>query len=670
MGSHEKNALDIIIPVSLDAGRSDVATIASEILEQRERFGFTVFALFGPGKGCRSTHYPSREVFDGIAAQLSELKRRLTPCGIELGWWITTTLKSGPSEEFDRPVKADGSESRYASCPADVRFRRRFCEDLARVARVAKPSFIITEDDLSIHATTFSGGCFCDRHLRGFAEREGRFYSREELVERFAQKKPDSFALMQRWREWMKETLVTLARQMRAALDEDSPEIPLGYMQAGGADWDGDCTEAVARAMAGERHTPFSRLYGTFYCGGDTKEIPKTLYHALYTKQHVEEPFRFYHESDSYPHNRFFTHAAQMRALMSIAYAHGFDGSTFQTQQMLDDANEEPVYGRMFVRERARMEEIHRIAKQCRTRGVEICYDPFWNTATDDCNQTEPLWAKPVGLFGIPYVTTEADVAFWDVRQAKYADEETVMRYLSKGLFLDGEAARALCERGYGKYLGVSVGENVATGDYRFDLGAMDLIRADFAETGRGRQMPPAHAYAAGHEGMLLALTVTDPKCEIISEEFTFEDKLVSVSMTRFDNALGGRVTVMGTVINGNGSQALFNYRRQRLFQRLVADCRDAYAFVKDAPATYLVMNEATDRAESGFLGMLMPVNLCDDAVEGFSLHLPKRWREVSEVCVLGRDGVWRPTVFGRTEDGISLQETLFYCEPLCVLLR
>ncbi|MBQ8309925.1 MAG: hypothetical protein IJX80_02810 [Clostridia bacterium] len=670
MSNPKNEKLDIIIPISLDAVRKDATTVENEILELKEKYGFSKFAVSAPEKGCRSTHYPSRSHFEDVAARLLKIKNDLTPQEIEIGWWITTTLKSGPSEAFDRPIKADGSESRYASCPADPRFRRRFCDDLAYVTRIVKPSFVITEDDLSIHATTFSGGCFCRHHLDGFAAKEGKYYSREELVARFAEKTADSYVLMLRYREYMKETLVTLAHEMRAALDIDSPEIPLGYMQAGGADWDGDCTEAVARAMAGERHTPFSRLYGTFYCGGDTKDIPKTLYHAIYTKQHIGEPFRFYHESDSYPHIRYFTSASQMRALMAISYAHGFDGSTFQVQQLLDDANEETAYGRMLVRARAKLEEIHRVAKQCTTHGVEICYDPFWNTATDDCKQTEPLWAKPVGLFGIPYVTTEADVAFWDVRQAKYADDETVMRYLSKGLFLDGEAAHALCERGYGKHLGVAVGEQLAVGDYRFDLGAKERIREEFSEAGRGRLMQPAHTYAAGREGRALRLTPIDPCCEIVSEEFTFEKKLVSVSMTRFDNTLGGRVTVMGTVLDGNGSAALYNYRRQRLLQRLVSDYRDVYAFVKDVPATYLVMNETTDRETSGFFGMLTLINLCDDTAEGFALHLPPHWRDATEFCILDRDGTWKAADCTRTADGISVAEALHYCEPLCILVR
>lgn len=670
-GNGMKNeALDMIIPISIDGAEFEHDAACRAIMEQSERYGFKKFALFCPGKGWRAKNYPTRDHYEMLADRLLRMKNELAPRGIECGWWITATLKSGPSDAFARPVKADGSVSLFSSCPADPAFRKRLCEDMAYVTRVAKPAFVITEDDLSIHATTFSGGCYCKHHLDGFSAREGKSYTREELVARFAEKTEESYALMRRFREYMKETLVTLAREMREALDVDSPEIPLGYMQAGGADWDGDCTEAVARAMAGTRHEPFSRLYGTFYCGGDSKEIPKVLYHALYSREHIPAPFRFYHESDSYPHNRFFTHATQMRVLMATAYACGFDGSTFQTQQMLDDANEEPAYGRMFTRARAQMEEIHRVAQLCRRRGAEICFDPFWNTATDDCKQTEPLWAKPVGLFGIPYVTTEEGVAFWDVRQAKYADDETVRRYLSKTLFLDGDAARALCERGYGEYLGVTVGDCVASGMYRFDLGAYNRITDTFCEEGYGKMMHPSHAYAAGKEGKLLALTVTDERCEVVCEEFNFENTAVSASITRFENALGGCVTVLGMVLDGSHSQAVYNYRMQRLFQRLIARQTDAYAMVKDAPASYVVMNEATDPAACGFIGMLTISNLCDDTAEGVSLRLPEAWRAAREYCILEHDGTWRPLDYVRTEDGIALSEELHYCEPTCILAR
>jgi hypothetical protein len=70
----KNEVLDIIIPISLDAGGRDVATVEQEITDLKERYGFTKFAIFAPGKGFRSTHYPSKEDYADIAARLCRSK--------------------------------------------------------------------------------------------------------------------------------------------------------------------------------------------------------------------------------------------------------------------------------------------------------------------------------------------------------------------------------------------------------------------------------------------------------------------------------------------------------------------------------------------------------------------------------------------------------------------
>ncbi|MBE6588897.1 MAG: hypothetical protein E7643_01840 [Ruminococcaceae bacterium] len=659
--------LDIIIPISIELDWPTCEEVVKCIREQNQKYGFTKFALAAPAGGWRSTHYPPREHFIDRAKLFASVKTELAPQGLTLGWWITATLKSGPSEEFVRTVRSDGSESQIASCPADPAFEERFCGDIAAFAEIAHPDFIITEDDCSLRAATFSEGCFCKYHLEAFARREGRAYTREELVKSFAQRDAASYALLRRWRALMKDTLVEFAAAMRHAIDSVAPEIPMGYMQSGGADWDGDCTEAVSRAMAGERHVPFSRLYGCFYCGGETKSIPHVLYHPIYCKQHIGENFRFYHESDTFPHTAFFTSAEQMRAMMATVYSYGFHGSTFQTQQLLDDPNEEEIYGRMFKEERARFEVIGALARQCVQKGVQICYDPFWNTADDTCSTEQPLWTRCVSAFGLPYTTLASNAVFWDVRQAKYASDEEVTAALSKkALFLDGDAARVLCERGFEKYLGVSVGaRDIADGRLGFDLGARELITERFCTEGCGKHMPSAHMYAVGKNGCLLEMRVSDPTCEVISELYTFEKKFVSVAMTRYKNSLGGTVTVMGETLDGNASQSLFNYRRQRLFGDVLSECADEFVFVKESPFVSVVMNEAKDPKESGFFGLLTMTNLCDGTVTSPLLHLPPCWNTFASLSFLAKDGSWQALPYTQTSDGIRVEMPMKYCDPM-----
>lgn len=659
--------LDIIIPIALDLDWPTYDIIVSEILEQHNNYGFTRFALATPGAGWRSVGYPPKEHFINQAELFLKIKNTLTAYNIECGWWITATLKSGHSEDFIPQVKTNGENHPFSNCPLDPNFRKIFSENIALFAKIAKPAFIITEDDYSIGA---ADGCFCKYHLDEFAKRQGKYYSRDELTKIFSQKTPQDFEIIRKWRELLKDSLVGLCQAIRNEVDKESPEIPIGYMQAFTADKDGDCTLAISKALAGKKHIPFSRLYGTFYGGVDIKHMPFVMYHPLYTKQHINCDFRFYHESDTFPHTRFFTSGAHMRAIMSTAYSYGFDGSTFQTQQLLDKPNEETAYGKMFAEERNRFNIIHRIAKQCELNGVQIDYDPFWNTVDSSKSITEPLWTGCISRFGIPYTTLNSTITFWDEIQAKYADDTTIKEHLSKSLFLDGDAAKCLCARGYGKYIGIEIdGDVLENNTIVYDLGAREIICEKFIHDDNGRNMPSAHMFSPKGNGKLLKINVIDKRCEIISEFYTYQKNYISPAMTRFENELGGKVIVMGITLDRNNSQSLFNYRRQRLIQELITWCSDEFVFVKEAPDVFLITNKAVNPQESGFLGMMTLINLCEDTLNDTELHLPPQWKNAS-FSILDKNANWHELNFIRTADGIIINEELKYIDPIYILVK
>lgn len=665
----EQKELDMIIPVCLEGNEINRQSIVSDILEQKEKYGFTKFILTGPSTGWRSIGYPPRDYYENLAELFLEIKKELTAHDITLGWWCGLTIKSGVTPEFTRMIKADGTEAPFSSCPADPNFRNRFASDVARFARIAKPAFICFEDDYGIAASVSVGGCFCKHHLEEFAKRQGRMYTREELVEIFSKETDDAFAIERAWRQLRRDTLVNFSEAIRKEVDKESPEVPMGLNQPGGADVDGDCTESIIQALAGDKHMPFTRLCGTFYCGGETKAIPDIMYHSLYSKQHMKIKFNAYHESDTFPHTRFYSSAAQMRAMMATAYSSGFMGSIFHTQQHLDDPNEETAYGKMFMEEQAKFTEAYRISSMCERTGAEICYDPFWNTADMSKSMRRPLWTRCVSLFGIPYTSLSSPVAFWDERQAKYADDATVREYLSKGLFLDGDAAKRLVLRGYGKYIGVELGEDIAEGKLKFDLGAREHITEKFMEYSRGKTMQTAHIYAVGRNGKLLKMTVTDPKCEIVTNAYTFQGNLITPAMTRFENELGGRVVVMGMTLENNQSQSLYNYRRQHLFHALLEWCGDVCVYAKNAPNISVITNEAKDKEASGFRGMITLINLGDDAVENVKLHLPPIFKDAKQFLGMNKEGKWEKLSYAETQDGIMLNQKLEYCRPVYILM-
>lgn len=663
---NEKDKLDLIIPISIDLDWPTVPQVIAEIREQHREYGISQFALACPGGGWRYAGFPPEEFYREKAEFFRSVKEAVSPEGIECGWWITLTVKSGPDPRWNRMIRMNGTETPMASCPLNPVFREVFSRNTALFVRIAAPSFVITEDDFSINAATQGEGCFCEHHLAEFARREGRSYSREELKEILEQTTPEAHALRRRWRALMRDSLAGFAAAIREAVDKENPEVPIGTMQSGAWDRDGDATEAVTRAIAGKNHEPFCRLYGTFYGGEHIPDAPARLFHSLYTRQHIGKNFRCYHESDTFPHTRFFTSAACMRIFLGCGYSYGFAGSTFQTQQLLDDANEEKIYCKLLKEERPRFQAISDKAKLCRLKGVRIHFDPFMVTAEKG---HAPSWCNVLSLMSIPYTTLASPVTFLSGAQTAGLSDEEIRELLAHALFLDGEAADHLCRRGYAAEIGVMTGNDPAVGMDRFDLAGREIIEPGFAPESRGRHMHRAEFYSPGGNGVQYSLTPVDPRCEVITRTVAYDHKNLSIGMSRFVNRFGGKVVVISQGVNGNHSSSLFNYRRQKLFHEQLKWCCDEFVFVKDEARVFLIQNEALAPEEAGFSGMLTLTNLNPDPLEGFSLHLPPAWRNRAFLR-LDRSGNFVPCPAEETTDGVRFGFTMSYAYPEILIVR
>lgn len=658
--------LDFAVPIELDPSRHTAEQLSELLYKMHKSGGFTRFAFFTPSKGWRSVGYPPRDHYIECATLFGRTREAVRKYGIECGWFLALTLKSGPSPDFTAILRPDGSEHPFASCPLDPVFKKRYCEDIALFCKIARPDFIFTEDDFSLCAA--GGGCYCKHHLGEFARRVGRAYSREELTERFARKNPEDIELLREWRRLLRDSLVDFAKAVRKEVDKENPEIPIGSMQSGCADDDGDTTEAIARALAGEKHTPFSRIYGTFYSGMEAKRLPEEMFHALYSKQHIGDNFRFYHETDGYPHSRFYTAAKHLDVLMGTAFSYGFDGSLYFCRHFFEDGEGEPLYGRLHAREINRYQRVSDLAKRCEIKGVGIEYDPFTSTVDRDYPDTMPLWVKCISRFGIPYTSLDSPVTLWDSRQAKYSSDGRILEKLSGCLILDGDAAAVLCERGYGRYLGAEAGGTVGEGTTLcFDLGACEVI-LDGVLQGLSGIIPGANAYAPCGSGVWRRLSVTDERCTVLTEAKNFRGEVLSPAMTVYENSLGGKVAIMSLTLCGNNSHALYHHNRQRILRELINSLCPDFVTAIDSPDLFITVNEAKDGED--FIGMITLVTLCEDGEEKIRLRLPEKWRSKSEILTIEPDGSLAPLSFSETDEVVEIAKELCYCEPAYLVVK
>lgn len=658
----ESDPIDIIIPVGLDDDLSLDKAIQS-VIDLHKKTGFRKFALHGPSKGWRNIGYPPRDCFGQIADEILKFKKAVRDHNILLGWWNTLTLKSGKSET--QPiVRIDGSISGFSHCPLDPDFQERFAADVAFVAEKAKPDMIIFEDDYGINCHR-GYACFCELHLRAFAKRIGKYYSREELLKIFMTNTDDAAFLRLKWGELSRDSLADLAKHVRKAVDQVTPWMPMGSMQPGCADNDGDSTRAVAEAFAGKSHRPFVRLYGTSYSNDDISNTPQNIFHALYGKQHLPEKFIIYHESDTYPHNRFFMSAGKMKSLMAAAYSYAFDGSTFQVRQHLDAPNEEKGYYEMFTHERKRFNAIRDVAKKCAVSGCGMIFSPMGFSRNEDW---ENGWVRAFAHFGIPYTTQEAQVNVLSGKVPNALSDEALKKLLKKGLLLDGEAAKLLCDRGFSREIGAMVTgiPEDAASKIAGDICGREMIRDEFLLADTGRLMAGCYTYSPYGNGTLYHLKPLGPDTEAVTDLLDFKNQCFGIGMTRYENPQGGRVAVMGMSVKNNLSSSLFNYRRQRLIQSLVVwlGAKDI-VYVKERAKTFCILNRPSAKYKKEFSGVVTLINLSPDPFESVELRIPAEWCEKCKIKYLDGNGTWKNASCKYGNGSVEIFQPMTVCDPL-----
>ncbi len=126
MNTWGKYNVDAIVPISIDTDWPDFEEIVDCILEQHSNYGFTHFILTAPSGGWRTVGLPPLEHYVERAKLFAKVAKTVEPYGIVCGWWMTLTLKSGPTEGCQRFVKNDGSETLFSTCPSDIVFMDKF----------------------------------------------------------------------------------------------------------------------------------------------------------------------------------------------------------------------------------------------------------------------------------------------------------------------------------------------------------------------------------------------------------------------------------------------------------------------------------------------------------------------------------------------------------------
>lgn len=620
----------------------------AELMEIYNRFGIKRFFLCGPSKNLRQIGYPDMEPYEELVKKLNEYNRYFAGTPVKVSWWNMLTLKYGLNAPYQHITGIDGTVAIIGLCPLDENFIADSAKKIAYVAKHARPEVILLEDDYSLqnHTREVKFGCFCPLHLKAFAAKAGRFYSREELQKIFSEGKPETFQLRKLWSECAKDSLVKFASAMRKAVDEVAPETRIGVCETNNTDADGYISVDVPRALAGKNTRPFIRVRGAWYTSIDSpQKMPEYMAHTLYTAERLPEDFEFVIENDTYPHTTYFMSPELLRLMLDNALSMGADNSLLYAAQYGIDPTEDPSFLNMYKRNIHRFNALKAACSSGEMDGVHLIFDPLCESATKTRQvagrTTLVNGSAMLSRMGIPHSTKNGKVKLLIGENAEVLSDEALKNILSGSVILDASAADILCERGYADLLGVDVKPIT---DFSFVTEYICDIPM-FAHI-KNRNMSNSVNAAGLNTNIRCMNLIPRPGTRELTVYNDHYGKRVQSGMTLFSNKLGGNVCVMACLLTGNFTANLFNLRKQEILYRVIdlLSGGEFPAAVRKTPNMSLQMRRTAD----GTLFFIS--NLSTSPREDVPLYLGREFQG-KNVTELQLDGSWKAVTVEKTDD-------------------
>ena len=652
---NEKLILDPIVPIELHSEFRD--QILDDIKKMNSANGIRRIFICGPGLGTRINGFPSEEQTEKLIDDINYASEVLNPHGIEVGWWCAPFLTMGRNPYFEgHPDFKDynfqhitgikGEESPVAACPYDKKYQEKLGNFIKEVAAATDPFLILVEDDfrLSYHSPA-DWGCFCPLHLKRFNELAGTDYSREELYKIFSSDDTQLLPLRRVFADVCRESMVEMASAVRKKLDELKPDLRIGICQSGTCDLDGNNFEAVARAIAG-KNKPFIRCWGSQYGSDDAASIPEVIFHFMYSADKLPDDFEIVHETDTYPHNRFFTSAAKIRSLLTLAVCSGAKGSLLYLSQYLDNPLEDKGYMNIITNYGKQLDTLLAESRKNKALGVQLMYSaeqewtrPYKGTCP---SYAKSLWAGVLGRFGIPYSCSEQKVKFAGKDFIKTLNDQEIKKLLSGRVFLDGGAAALLSKRGFATMIGAQVEPS------REILCLYEQIALDnpFNKDIAGSLMYNFAIAPAGKEGGGFFNLDTFDKSISVSSFIAPDGKKLGAAATLFENELDGKVAIMAYELENNHSSSIFNYRKKEVLRRMIEWLENEAlpVYVEQEPN---ILCQAFEQNKTGDL-LVVLINLSSDPLSEVKFRLAGK---VAHINVLMPDGSWQESNYNTIEN-------------------
>ncbi|MBN1809814.1 MAG: hypothetical protein JW909_12160 [Planctomycetes bacterium] len=451
-------------------------------------------------------------------------------------------LKAG--QDWQTMVGPDGRECRVTVCPLDAGWRAYY-EDTLRLYAGEGFRVVWIDDDIRFHnhAPLDWGGCFCPLHVAEFNRRAGTDATRQEIVANCtAPGEPHPWRKI--WLDMWDETQVEMISGWRRILAETGTRLGLmsSYMEAHGAE--GRRWKEWWKAFGGDAPP----VHRPAFCSYDeTLGRSISAFIASLDQNRVIQP----PEVESGPEidngycGRWHKPFSETAAQMAMGHVLGSTNLNISLYAFLGNRlDDEPERARFLAGCRDTCDLIaDEFPVSLKPVGVGVPWseDMGRRIHTDGSGRWQSLmcpskgWAEWLGAAGIAfsmraseYVNALGGPVVWSF------DDGEIEEWLSRGVLLDGEAAKILCERGFGELIGISACSMISSEDVLYAIER--CTDADFALRD-GAQVALSHGFAARllqgepAEGARAVSELRNPRQEVVGH-----------GAIVYRNSLGGRV--------------------------------------------------------------------------------------------------------------------------------
>lgn len=542
-------------------------------------------------------------------------------------------------------VSEYGDTNYGCACPLGPSFRTIMGEMLQLWAGT-QPDIIWVDDDFRMHNHGSTAGspdyyCYCDLHLNAFAERAGRRYTREDILQEIT-KPGDPSPLRKEWLDFLGDTMVDTADWLRSNVHSVSPQTRLALMtsspevhSAEGRKWK-PMLEALCKP-----YTPMTRPMCGIYTG---TTVPVKSFACTYNYMHqsmaiLEDEFGqgIVDYGPELENTRFTTWAksrSATRYMLLVAQLCGCNQITLSIND-LDGSPimEEPSSISILKDNKPQLQTLTDMnLREWLPLGVCLLTDANGaNRQQTDTSghinllDTGRTWPQILLEMGIPcrYINTDEyrdGVLALDKYSAWLPSDDKLENILSGKVLMDADAALVIQQRGFGKYLGVEIGDLHKTG----------LT----SEKYRDSILPGVSEIRVPHRGFLWRDMVLDGATLV--SEFIDPKNNYHPGSAIFENSLGGKIAVYASI--GEMAMGTFgSHARLRWLHGILQ-----WLSQGDFPVLPVIPHHCLTIARQRDDEMLVAIaNLGTDVLEKLQLNIPDF--KGNSLDILDRSGKWIP---------------------------